>query len=230
MKVESYYFVDEECRRIERRTAMRRISCLALTMIMIMVSSVPAFATTYTYGVESADVYVSDELNAKYERTVSETGIVTVTVKSLTDDSVLATLQNINGNIYLDGTLIQNASNLSTRINTFGIEGRSLQPFASSTISWGNWSVWETLVNNYPTGGISMAILYGVVAAACPWVSFRVISSTLGVIAASYDYITVKMRIRYGNDGNLYYYQRQTAFYGDNVLIDTFEDMGSEPL
>lgn len=210
---------------------MKRLCSLMLILIMVAVYSAPAFATTGSVVDDlDSDNYIAGEVNAKYERNVSETGIVTVTVKSLEDDSTLAVVQNINGEIYLDGTMVYEIPVTTSNSMHFENERSLLEPFASSTITWANWSTWQTVLDEYPTGGISMAILYGVVAAVCPWVGFSAISGALGVIAGSYDYITIKMRIRYGNDGKMFYYERQTRFYGDSVLEFTFADKGSEPL
>lgn len=207
---------------------MKKILCVVLILVMALSMTANAFAETIVS--KNTNTYVVEELNTKYERTISKTGIVTVSVKNADDNSILTEIKNIGGKIYVDGELFLEVPNLFRDSSILKDETSGISLLASNEITWRSWSSWNTVVDNYPTGGVSMAVLYGVVAAACPWVTFRAISAALGVIAAKYDYITVKVRIRYGDDGKLFYYHRQIRLYGDNVLVKTIEDKGSEKL
>lgn len=53
------------------------------------------------------------------------------------------------------------------------------------------------------------------------------------LIASSYNYVTIEGRIRYGDDGTYYYYERYTNIYGNGVdplFNKDYYDTGKELL
>lgn len=133
---------------------------------------------------------------------------------------------NENGKLYLDGELINNEL-ISTLTNIFPHnKDVSLQ----STITWTEWQDFDEEIK---TGGKTAAAIGVLLIAACPWAGVKVILGVVGIIQSSYSTVNIKGRLRYGNDGEYYYYERYTNFYGngeDALFDEDLFDTGKEPL
>ncbi|WP_432406368.1 hypothetical protein [Wukongibacter sp. M2B1] len=208
---------------------MRKLKNRLLTSLLIvslLVSAIPfnAFASK----VSTFETYVSKELGVTLERIV-DGNKVTVNVKS-PDGTLIHTLMDYNEKTYLDGAVISGSNN-SKKIG-FDVEELKADlktASASSSISWGSWQT-STVAKDVKTGGLSTAL----VAALIAWCPLGVIATIAAVVAGSYDTLTIKVKMRYGEDDEYLYYQRYTYFYGDGNLIRIPEnpvyDTGKEPL
>lgn len=158
---------------------------------------------------------------------------VIVNVKS-PDGTLIHTLMDYNGKTYLDGVVISGSNN-SKKI---GLDVDELKAdlktvAASSSISWGSWQA-STVAKDVKTGGLSTALVAALIVLYARWCPLGVIATIAAVIAGSYDTLTIKVKMRYGEDDEYLYYQRYTYFYGDGNLIKIPEnpvyDTGKEPL
>jgi len=152
---------------------------------------------------------------------------VTVFVKAL-DGTIQNTLINDNGKVYLDGKVLNNnlTNNLYSKSSNL-YYGSSLYNTTES-ITWGPW---QSSYQEIETGGLATVIIAGLIVAYCPWVPLKTASIIAGAVASKYDTLGIDIQIRYGNDGEYYYYERYTDFYGDGTHVyGPFYDTGKEPL
>ncbi len=83
-----------------------------------------------------------------------------------------------------------------------------------SGVTWGPWSAWQS--EDIPTGGLSVAVICGLIASYAPWLTIPAIAA---IVAGKYDTITLKFRMRWGEKGNYEYYERQTKIYADGKQV-----------
>lgn len=140
-----------------------------------------------------------------YEK-INEENKTTVIIKSL-DGIVLHTIVNYNGTIYLDGELFE-----------YGYPKTiDLEPNEMSINS--NWGPWLRNTEYIPTGGLTTAVIAGLIVAKAGWTPLGIVAAVATVTAGKYDEIQIQIQIRYRNDGTYHYYERVTEFFGDGSRI-----------
>jgi len=98
--------------------------------------------------------------------------------------------------------------------------------YSTNAITYGKWSNWES-VEVY-TGGKPVAGVEALIALNAGWTPIGVAATVAMMVSGNYDYLTIKYRIRYGEDPETkyVYYQRETKFYGDGKLLKQYNDEG----
>ena len=132
------------------------------------------------------------------------------------DGAILHTIVNYNGAIFVDNIKLCETGYIrqSLNINEFATANSG----RSGTIKWEAWQ--DMATQEIETGGLTSAVIAGVIAAAAPWVGVRVAASVAAAVAGKYDTVTISGKIRYGGDqDDIGYYERKTYFYGDGKLI-----------
>ncbi len=185
---------------------MKMVSVFLIAcMILINIPTVQADKL----DISSSDIYVNEEENYMLERVVDKTK-VTVFVKSLSGDTQHVVV-NDNGSLYLDGELLQE----ETYNDMILLNSKQLlnigQPSTYASDNWGRWST--TWLGPYKTGGLSVAVIAGIISAVAPWVSLRAAAAAWAVVAAKADTIKIKTRIRWKSTPGYLHYQRQTSIH-----------------
>lgn len=184
------------------------------------------------------------DLGVTYERIIKD-GTVTVIARSL-DGDIINTIKNIDGKVYLDNKLIfkSNELNIDQHLmndlitdidatdNKLSIGSFAPDKSTLRSINWGPWN--NSSLGTIKTGGFGAAVIAGFILVLCPYVGIQLIAVVAGAAAGMYEEIEVKVKIRYGVDGQYQYYERYTYFYGDGELItvpgNPFFDTGKTPL
>ncbi len=137
---------------------------------------------------------------------------------------------NANRNdIYLDGELFSNKVVMLDLENS--LQKPAIDPplISVNATTWGSWQNGETITIN--TGGLTTAVICGLIALKVGWCPVGVVSAVAAAVAGKYDVLKIKCKIRYGYDSTYSYYERQTRFYGDGKLIyGPYTDKGKTPL
>lgn len=172
------------------------------------------------------EIYRNEEENYTLTRII-EGPKVTVIMKTL-DGTIEHIAVNDNGNLYLDNRLIQediyNTSNLGENFND-----KILNLSNARSTSWGKWQYTE--LDPIDVSGRSTKMTLFLLTTAAPWLSARILSGIALRIADKYDEVQIEMRIRYREDDEYLYYQRDTWIYGDGELIEgPLRDAGQEAL
>ncbi|MTI48891.1 MAG: hypothetical protein FH761_13685 [Firmicutes bacterium] len=200
--------------------AILLIACLIITAFPLNI-----FATE-EYFSSDKEVYTDEELGFTLERNIDDDKI-TVFVKTL-KGVIQNTIVNDNGKIYLDGNELNNnfIDNLSSKSSN--LDHSSSLYSTTESIDWGSWHYSSDEIS---TGGLSTAIIAGIIAATAPWVGITIIGVIAAAVAGKYDTIQIEWQIRYGDDDEFFYYERYTDFYGDGTHIGgPYYDTGKEPL
>ncbi len=193
----------------------RKLFALVMVLCMTFCSlTVPAFAAVNDVETEVAgktETYISYELNGVLKRTITEEGIVIATWESF-DGSENHTAINKEGTLYLDGEIV---SNFNFQIPQEIISANISEIMATGDIAWGKWN---TFSEDVRTGGKTAAAITGVISVAAPWMSVSTIAGIAHDIQENYDFVRIKGKIRYGDDGKYFYYERYTNLYGDGKV------------
>lgn len=171
------------------------------------------FVSTYATIMNVADNYLETDNYILKRENSSEKTIVYVKGK---DGAILHTIVNYNGAIFVDNIKLCETGYIrqSLNINEFATANSG----RSGTIKWEAWQ--DMATQEIETGGLTSAVIAGVIAAAAPWVGVRVAASVAAAVAGKYDTVTISGKIRYGGDqDDIGYYERKTYFYGDGKLI-----------
>lgn len=218
------------CKAKEEKITKRKLFALVMVLCMTFCSlTVPAFAAVTDVEATvsgKTETYISYELNGVLKRTITEEGTVIVTWKSF-DGSENHTVINKEGILYLDGEIV---SNFNWQVPQEIISANISEIMATGDIAWGKWN---TFSEDVRTGGKSAAEITGLLAAAVPWVLVGKILEVVQIIQENYDFVRVKGKIRYGDDGKYFHYERYTNLYGDgkDALWSTDQfSTGREPL
>ncbi|WP_313346356.1 hypothetical protein [Sedimentibacter sp.] len=188
---------------------IKRFLTFLLTICLICLFPINVYAAQVDLS-NNIEIY-ADKLLEDYtfERVIGN-GSVTVFIKSM-DGTVQHILINNNGNIYLDGELINN------RIinNAYAYDENSL----SNTIESITWGPWQSSYQEIETGGLTTVIIAGLILLFAPWISVKVAAVIAGAVAGKYDIVGIDIEIRYGTDDEYLHYQRYTDFYGDGEHV-----------
>lgn len=209
----------------------KRIVSVFLVVVMVMSVTLTANATVSTSDIDSKDIKIEivEELNAMYLR-YEEDGKYITEVRDL-DGNLQGIVSVENGEIYLDGEKVgafKLESNITQTLLTDDNGAGGI--YLPNAVKWGSWGAWSTLLD-VDTGGKKAAVILALITPRIPWVPLEMVTSAASVIAASYDNVKIKCRLRYGTDSTYSYYERQTKIYGDNVLVlGPYTDTGKTPL
>ena len=202
---------------------MKKMLSLILAVAMIIPMGVIGVAAEAPDLDEKAnEVYYSEEFGGTFSRSI-EGDVVTVRWIPENSNEDGFTLVNNNGVVTLNGDRFLTLDGFS---NVDLSQSDMLS--TTSNITWGKW---QTFSDRVETGGIPTIVVAGVIAAAAPWLSVKIIASVVAGVASS-EYYTVSGKIRYGSDDTYYYYERYTSLQTDTgtyLIKDSF-DTGKEPL
>lgn len=188
------------------------LAVLLLVSILVSSSSFNVLANAGENGAESeiAETYTDLENQYTLER-VKENDKVIIYVKSL-DGSIQHILTNENGIVKMDGYFVGQSYS-----NSLPWNASSTTLNSTRAVQWGDWSANDS--GDISTGGLSVAIIGGLVAAFAPWATLKVVGVVAAAIAGKYDTLLITWQIRYGFDEQYSYYERNTWYYGDGKLI-----------
>lgn len=131
------------------------------------------FVSTYATTMNVADNYLETDNYILKRENSSEKTIVYVKGK---DGAILHTIVNYNGAIFVDNIKLCETGYIrqSLNINEFATANSG----RSGTIKWEAWQ--DMATQEIETGGLTSAVIAGVIAAAAPWVGVRVAASVAG--------------------------------------------------
>ena len=171
------------------------------------------------------EVFYSEDLGGTFVRSIKGTVVI---VEWIPNDSAVDRFILVNQN----GVITLNGDNFIT-LDTLDISNMEYPKSGflqtASDIKWGSWHEFSEQVN---TGGYSTAIAAGLVAAAAPWVSVRLIATLISGMASASEYYTISGKLRYGEDDTSFHWERYTSIQNDKdeYLIRDHFDAGEEPL
>lgn len=183
---------------------MKKILSLCLACLLTF-GHAPAYANAGSpvtaNSEKTAEVYTFAD-GSSLRRWMSPSGVVNVVVKDSNDEIVL-TLQN-DAMARADGQELLSADAVT-------VSGTS--PYGE------HWGPWHEGSQTVKTGGMTTAIIAGIIAAAAPWVTVRICASIAATVAAKYETVGIETKTRYRTEGAMTCYERLTTFYGDGVYI-----------
>lgn len=201
----------------------KKLTSLALALVMCMTLCVPAFAANLSSANSTSGTFVSQELGGTLTRIIQGSKVIVTWVSD--NETGSYTLVSDGENVYLNGTVFDGLDKILKQVPL--IERIPMVRQASSNITWGAWQSFRDKVN---TGGIATALIAGALATRCPWMPLSILLVSITTISAKTDYIIVSGRIRYGHDSTYRHYERYTSLIADNgsYLLTDFHDSGKE--